>query len=108
MLGPPADIEPSVRQSMVDAFAYSPEGPIEAAWYAVRYGELLAWLGFHERAAEVLERGVPLPDPTHYGQVGRPLFTASVAVSSVASANGSRQPAARHFRRRPRTRRTTR
>jgi hypothetical protein len=68
LLGPQADIEPSLRQSMADAFAYTPEGPIEAAWYAVRYGELLAWLGFYERAVEVLERGVPLLDSTHYGQ----------------------------------------
>ncbi|MEO7274313.1 MAG: hypothetical protein ABIX28_16665 [Vicinamibacterales bacterium] len=68
LLGSPASIEPRVREAIADAFAYEPEGVIEHAWYAIRYGELLAWLGFYERAVDLLEAGVPVLDAGSFGK----------------------------------------
>jgi tetratricopeptide (TPR) repeat protein len=69
--GDPPEFDAPVR-AVAEAFEYEPESDIEWAWYAIRYGELLAWLGFHEEAAELLARRVPLLDATAYGQGWRP------------------------------------
>src|SRR5262249_9528184 len=57
--GMPAAIDPDVRRAIADVFRRAPEGDDETAWYAVRRGELLAWLGFTGEAVDVLAR-VPI------------------------------------------------
>jgi hypothetical protein len=66
LLGSPARLSDNLRRQMAEAFRHEPEGEIEAAWYAIRNSELLAWLGFHEEAAAILRQGVPVlkPSPT--------------------------------------------
>jgi tetratricopeptide (TPR) repeat protein len=69
--GDPPAFDAPVR-AVAEAFEYEPESDIEWAWYAIRHGELLAWLGFHEEAADLLARRVPLLDASAYGQGWRP------------------------------------
>jgi hypothetical protein len=68
----PPQIDPQTRQALVEAFKYEPEGEAESAWYAVRYGALLAWLGFDSEAAEVLAAHVPQINRSDYGIGWRP------------------------------------
>ena len=54
LAGDGSQLPRSLQKQLAEIFRYEPEGPIEAAWYAVRYGELLTWLGWVEPAAELL------------------------------------------------------
>jgi len=59
----PPDVPQNFRRSLAEALTYQPEGEIESAWYAIRHGELLAWLGFHEEAVALLSRNIPVLHP---------------------------------------------
>jgi len=65
--GQAAEIEPAVRRAMADVFQHEPEGEVEAAWYAIRRGEWLGWLGYLDEAAELLARHVPVLSADYVG-----------------------------------------
>lgn len=75
LLGPPPKISSDLRRGIARAFSHEPEGPIESAWYAVRYGELLAWLGFHDQALELLARHIPPLTPASFQHEWIPVVT---------------------------------
>lgn len=54
LLGNPPEIPPELRERFVHMAEYHPESDEERAWYGVRFAEWLGWLGFPERAAQVL------------------------------------------------------
>jgi hypothetical protein len=54
LAGNGSELPDPLRRRIAETFRYEPEGEIEGAWYGVRYGELLAWLGFVEPAVELL------------------------------------------------------
>jgi hypothetical protein len=68
---PPAQLRAATRERIARCFEHKPEDPLDAAWYAIRYGELLAWLGFHDRAAKLLESCVPVLEPGAPDQLRR-------------------------------------
>ena len=62
LAGDGSELPDPLRRRIAESFRYEPEGQIEDAWYRVRYGELLAWLGFVEPAVELLA-GVRVLNP---------------------------------------------
>ncbi|MBA2355472.1 MAG: hypothetical protein H0V80_12485 [Acidobacteria bacterium] len=52
--GRPPELPAALAEEMAATFRHEPDGDIEAAWYAVRYGEFLGWLGRFEDAFRVL------------------------------------------------------
>jgi hypothetical protein len=62
LAGDGSQLPDSLRRRIAENFRYEPEGQVEDAWYRVRYGELLAWLGFVEPAVELLA-GVRVLNP---------------------------------------------
>jgi hypothetical protein len=66
--GEPPKLDFSTRKTLAETFRYDPEGDIEGAWYAIRHGELLAWLGFYDEAVTLLARWIPGLEKCEYGQ----------------------------------------
>jgi hypothetical protein len=62
LAGDGSQLPDSLRRRIAENFRSEPEGQVEDAWYRVRYGELLAWLGFVEPAVELLA-GVRVLNP---------------------------------------------
>ena len=72
LLKSPPDVPSVVRDWLVNSLRDEPKDEVERALYGLRYGELLAWLGSHDRALEVLGSCVPQLDDSGYGQGWRP------------------------------------
>jgi hypothetical protein len=70
--GEPPILDLETRAALAQAFRHVPEGEIEEAWYAIRYGELLAWLGFYDEAIGLLARLIPRLDASDHGKGWRP------------------------------------
>jgi hypothetical protein len=70
--GEPPKLDLQTRTALAQAFRHIPEGEIEAAWYAIRYSELLVWLGFYDEAIALLARLIPRLDASDHGKGWRP------------------------------------
>jgi hypothetical protein len=64
----PPQLQPRLRDQIADTFeASEPDDEVDRAWYGIRFGELLAWLGLHERAVALLVKCVPVLEDSAYG-----------------------------------------
>lgn len=61
LLGKPPKVPDKYRRAIAESLRGEPEGPEEAAWHGVRYGQLLAWLGLPDEAQELLRSSIPRP-----------------------------------------------
>jgi hypothetical protein len=62
LAGDGSQLPDPLRRRLAETFRHEPEGQVEAAWYRIRYGELLTWLGFVEPAVDLLA-AVPVLKP---------------------------------------------